>query len=174
MKRIASIVLFMTLLPFLSALAQSSAKSGGIPDIKVKASDGSVISTGTISNDGKPMIISFWATWCKPCINELSIIHDVYADWQKETGVKIVLISIDDARTMSSVSPFLNGKGWEYESYLDPNGDFKRAMNVNMVPHTFLLNGNREVVSQHTSFAPGDEDKLFEKVKKTAAGQPLN
>ena len=42
-----------------------------------------------------------------------------------------------------------------------------------MVPHTFLLNGDREVIDQHTSFAPGDEDKLFEKIKKTVAGEPL-
>jgi hypothetical protein len=75
---------------------------------------------------------------------------------------------------MNSVAPFVNAKGWEYEIYLDPNGDFKRAMNINMVPHTFLLNGNKEIVDQHTSFAPGDEDNLFEKVKKVAAGQPLN
>lgn len=157
----------------LSLLAQENTK-GGLPDVNVKALDGSVVSTGTISNDGKPMIISFWATWCKPCINELNAIHDVYEEWQQETGVKVVLISIDDSRTQSSVAPFVNGRGWDYENYLDPNGDFKRAMNVNMVPHTFLLNGNGEVVNQHTSFAPGDEDKLFEKVKLTAAGKPLN
>jgi len=174
MKKNSSILLIAFMAFSLSATAQDSAKSGGMPSVNVKALDGSVVSTDKINNDGKPLIVSFWATWCKPCINELSIISEVYADWQKETGVKIVLISIDDARTMSSVAPFLNGKSWDYEAYLDPNGDFKRAMNVNMVPHTFLLNGKGEVVNQHTSFAPGDEDKLFEKVKKTAAGQPLN
>ncbi|MFM7079715.1 MAG: TlpA family protein disulfide reductase, partial [Bacteroidota bacterium] len=120
------------------------------------------------ANDGKPMIISFWATWCKPCIKELETINEVYADWREETGVKLVIVSIDDSRTTASVAPFLNAKGWEYESYLDVNSDFRRAMNVNMVPHTFLLNGNREVINQHTSFAPGDEEKLFEKVKAAA------
>ena len=40
--------------------------------------------------------------------------------------------------------------------------------NVNL-----LMNGKREIVDQHTSFSPGDEDQLFEKVKKVAAGQPL-
>jgi len=174
MKRFALIAMILFLSSTLTIQAQETAKAGGIPNAKVKALDGSIVNTDMITNDGKPMIISFWATWCKPCINELTIINEVYADWQKETGVKIVLISIDDARSVASVAPFLNGKGWEYEAYLDPNGDFKRVMNVNMVPHTFLLNGDREVVDQHTSFAPGDEDRLFEKVKKTAAGQPLH
>jgi thiol-disulfide isomerase/thioredoxin len=142
-----------------TALAQS------VPEVKVKNMDGVTVSTSTILNEGKPMIISFWATWCKPCIKELETIHEVYADWVAQTGVKLVIVSIDDARTTSSVAPFLNAKGWEYESYLDVNSDFRRAMNVNMVPHTFLLNGNREVIDQHTSFALGDEEKLFEKVK---------
>lgn len=150
--------------------AQDKATGTGIPTANVKALDGSVVSTDKIVNDGKPIIVSFWATWCKPCVTELNAISEVYADWQKETGVKLVAISIDDARTMASVAPFISGKGWDYEVYLDANGDFKRAMNVNMVPHTFLLNGNREVVGQHTSYAPGDEDKLFEKVKEAAAG----
>lgn len=152
---------------------ETLAKVSGIPSVNVKALDGSVVSTDKIINDGKPIIISFWATWCKPCVMEMNAISELYADWKSETGVKFVAISIDDARSSASVAPFVSGKGWDFEVYMDPNGDFKRAMNVNMVPHTFLLNGNREVVNQHTSFAPGDEEKLFELVKKVASGQPI-
>lgn len=111
------------------------------------------------------MIISFWATWCKPCISELSSIAEYYDEWQAETGVKLVAVSIDDSRTMNSVAPFVKGKGWDYEVYLDPNGEFKRAMNVNLVPHTFLFNGERELVHQHTTYAPGDENRLYEQIK---------
>lgn len=150
------------------AVAAFTAHAQSVPDVKIKNMDGATVSTNSIANDGKPMIISFWATWCKPCIKELETINEVYSEWREQTGVKIVIVSIDDARTTSSVAPFLNAKGWEYESYLDVNSDFRRAMNVNMVPHTFLLNGKREVLDQHTSFAPGDEDKLFEKVKAAA------
>ena len=167
-----TICTFILALSTVAAFAQvPEVNQGSIPTAKVKKMDGSVVSTDLITNDGKPIIISFWATWCKPCVNELSAIHEVYADWVAETGVKLVIVSIDDARTAASVGPFVNGKGWDYEGYLDTNGDFKRVMNVNMVPHTFLLNGNREVVDQHTSYTFGDEDKLFEKVKKVAAGQ---
>jgi cytochrome c biogenesis protein CcmG, thiol:disulfide interchange protein DsbE len=173
MNKSLLIVTGLFLFAFNFSNAQEAANTG-IPKVNIKALNGAVIGTDKLVNDGKPIILSFWATWCKPCVNELNTISEVYATWAQETGVKLIAISIDDARTMSSVAPFVNVKGWDYEVYLDPNGDFKRAMNVNMVPHTFLLNGNREVVDQHTSFAPGDEDKLFEKVQKTAAGKPLN
>lgn len=114
------------------------------------------------------MVLDFWATWCKPCINELTAINDLYSDWQKETGVKIIAISVDDARTMSNVKPFVNGKDWDYEIYIDPNGDLKRALNIGAVPYVFLVNGKGEIVSVHTGYAPGDENKLYEEIKKLA------
>ena len=154
------------LIPSLSLQAQE--KGQKIPSIKVKTLDGKMFDTDSIINGGKPMLISFWATWCKPCVNELNTIAENYKEWQGETGLKLIAISIDDARSSGSVKPFVAGKNWDYDVYLDPNGDFKRAMNVNTVPHTFLINANREIIGQHTSFAPGDEERLFEEVKKAA------
>ena len=144
-----------------------------LPSVTVKTLGGDNFNTSRFSNDGKPMIIDFWATWCKPCIEELNAIKEEYPDWQKETGVKIITISIDDARTTNRVAPFVNGKNWSYESYLDPNGDFKRAMNVNMPPHTFVLNGKGEIVWQHVGFAEGNQDELYEQVKKVAEAKPV-
>jgi thiol-disulfide isomerase/thioredoxin len=144
-----------------------------IPAVDVKTIDGKTFSTANIANDGKPIIISFWATWCKPCVKELSTIAEVYEDWQKETGVKLIAVSIDDSRTSGSVKPTINGKNWNYEVLLDANSDFKRAMNVNAVPHTFLINGKGEIVWQHTSFTDGGEIELLKLVKQVAAGEEI-
>jgi len=97
----------------------------------------------------------------------------MYEDWQDETGVKLVAISIDDTRNMAKVAPYVNGKGWDYEVYIDPNGDFKRALGVNNVPHTFLVNGAGEVVWQYNSYSEGDEYELYDLVKKLAAGESI-
>ena len=142
-----------------------------LPSVKVKDLEGKTVNTGDFGNDGKPYVISFWATWCKPCILELSTIHDEYADWIEETGVKLIAVSIDDARNSAKVKPFVDGKSWDYEVYLDENGELKRAMGVNNVPHTFLMNGKGEIVYQHNSYSPGDEEELLEKIKEAGKAE---
>ncbi len=157
-----------------AAIAQETEVNGNkLPSVTVKNLDGQTINTAELSKNGKPMIVSFWALWCKPCINELTTIADVYDEWVAETGVKLIAVSIDDSRSSSKVGPTVNGKGWEYEVLLDANGDFKRAMNVNMIPHTFLINGNGEIVWQHTSFSEGSELELIDMVRKLNAGEAI-
>lgn len=148
----------------ISLVAQE--KLNDFPSVDIKNIEGKIINTDEFDNGGKPIIVSFWATWCKPCAKELDAISEVYDEWQDETGVKLLAISIDDARNTAKIAPFANGKDWPYEVYLDANSDLKRALNVNAIPHTFLLNGKKEIVWQHTSYFDGDEDELFEEVQK--------
>lgn len=145
-----------------------------IPSVQVKTLDQIPFNTGDLKNDGNPMIISFWATWCSPCKRELNAIAENYIDWQDETGVKLVAVSIDDARNIQKVKPYVDGQAWEYLVLLDENADFKRAMNVNNVPHTFLVDGEGNIVWQHNSYQPGDEDELYELVVKLSKGESIN
>jgi len=171
MKR--TIAIIFALLVGITLFAQDEIAGRKLPSVDIKTLNGEVFNTGSIDNEGQPIVLSFFALWCKPCMKELTAIADVYEDWQDETGVKVVIISIDDARSMSNVKPTIDGNGWEYEAYLDPNGDFKRAMGVNLIPHVFLLNGNKEVVHQHTSYSEGSEYELFELIKKVTAGESI-
>lgn len=166
--RFLTIIALISFLSYGSTFGQIAKKEWALPNVDIKTTDGRNFNTSQIENDGNPIIVSFWATWCKPCVKELNTIADEYVDWQDETGVKLVAISIDDARNMQKVAPFVNGKGWEYDVYVDTNGDLKRAMNVNTVPHTFLLNSDKEVIYSHNSYSPGDEIELYEKVVAAA------
>ena len=111
--------------------------------------------------------MSFFATWCKPCKVELNTIAEDYDDWVDDTGVQLIAVSIDDARSTSRVEPYVNAQGWDYQVLLDPNGDLKRAMNVNNVPHTFLVK-NGAIVWDHNNYSPGDEKELYKEVLKFA------
>lgn len=150
----------------LSTAFSFSQESRSLPNVKVKTLQGDMFNIANLENDGAPIIISFWATWCKPCKKELNNIMEVYEDWQDATGVKLIAISIDDTRSMGKVAPYVNSTDWEYEVYLDPNSDLKRAMGVSTVPHTFLLNDAKEIVFQHRGYVDGDEEKLYEKILK--------
>jgi len=163
MKKTALFLLTISILTF--AFAQEKAKAT-LPSVDIKTLDGKIFNTKNIQNGGKPILISLWATWCKPCIAELMAINDVYDEWQEETGVVLYAISIDDTKTSAKVAPFVNGKGWDFIVLQDINGDFKRAMNVVDVPFLCLLNGNGEIVWSHTAYAPGSEKEVFELVKK--------
>jgi len=166
MKQSVLLLLFITF--FLGAQAQEQTS---IPNVTIKTLDGQSFNTAQITNDGKPVILSFWALWCKPCQKELDAFNEHYEEWQEETGVKIFAVSIDDSRSTARVMPLVNGKGWEFEVLLDANSDLKRAMNVNMIPHTFLLDGKGKIVAQHTSYFEGAEFELYKEVKKLAGVQ---
>ena len=135
-----------------------------LPSVNLKDMEGNSLNFAKLNNNGKPMIISFWATWCKPCKAELNTIAEEYEDWVDETGVKLIAVSIDDARSSSRVEPYVNAQGWEYLVLMDPNSDLRRAMGVNNVPHTFLVNGEGKIVWDHNNYSPGDEEELYEKL----------
>lgn len=131
------------------------------PEVNLKNLNGEQVSTNEIQNNGKPILIIVWATWCHHSVDGMTSIADDYLDdWVEEFGLKVVGISVDDARNIPKVGPMVNGNGWEYEIYLDPNADFKRAMGVNQPPHLFILNGNREVVWSFNGFNSGDEEEI--------------
>lgn len=152
----------LLLMGFVASYAQ-------LPSVTLKDISGKVVDTAKLNNDGKPFIISFFATWCKPCNRELNAIHEVYPDWQDETGVKVVAISIDQAQNVAKVKPLVDGYGWEYEVLLDPNGDFKRAMGVNMIPAVFIIDGDGKIAESRSGYTDGSESHLIEKVRELMA-----
>ena len=77
---------------------QAQSKSD-LPNVTLKDLNGKNVNIAKLSNNGKPFVITFWATWCGPCIKEHNALNDVYEDWQDETGVKIYAVSIDDSRS---------------------------------------------------------------------------
>lgn len=147
------------------ALFLSVSAFAELPSVQLKDIDGKRVDTSKLNNGGKPYIISFFATWCKPCLRELDAVNEVYADWQDETGVKLIAVSIDKAQDESKVKPLVNSKGYEYQVLLDPNGDFKRAMGVNMVPTVFIIDGKNNIVETRTQYTDGSEEHLIEAVR---------
>ncbi len=139
-----------------------------LPSIQVKDLSGKTVDTATLSNDGKPFAISFFATWCKPCMRELRAIAEVYPDWQDETGMKMYIVSIDDAQNVAKVKPLVDAEGWDYEVLLDQNGDFYRSLGISAVPHMLVLDGKGNIIMNHSGYTDGAETEVIAKIREAA------
>lgn len=149
----------------LAVMVGFGASAQSLPDVKVENQEGKVISIQDLV-DGTPMIISFWSTTCKPCIMELNAINESLYDWLEEVDMKVVAVSVDDARTVSRARAMTQGQGWDdYVCVYDKNQDLKRAMNVSLTPHTFVVDGKGNIVASHSGYTPGSEQELFEEIK---------
>ena len=154
---------------FVCLLAGIGIAHAQLPAVTLKTIDGTTVQTESLNNDGKPFIIDFFATWCKPCNRELSAIAEVYDEWQEETGVKIFAVSIDQAQNINKVKPLVDQNEWEYDVLLDPNSEFLKALGGQMIPYVVVVDGNGNIVSKHSGYTDGAENELIEEVRKLLA-----
>lgn len=153
----------ISLFAILFSMAMAQAQ---LPGVVLKDMGGKTVSTDTLNNQDKPFVIDFFATWCKPCNRELDAISEVYEDWQQETGMKIIAISIDQAHNINKVKPLVDSHGWDYEVLLDPNSDFRRALGIQMIPYVIVCDGQGKIVYRHQGYADGAESELIEEIRK--------
>ncbi len=135
------------------------------PNVKIENQAGAEIEVSTL-NDGVPTIMSFWSTTCKPCIKELDAINELMEDWKQEVNFKVVVVSIDDTRSLARAKALVTGRGWEYTALYDKNQDLKRAMNVVVTPQVFVFDKDGKIVHSKTGYTPGSEYELLEVLKK--------
>ena len=151
----------LTLCCALSLLVYHSNSQRYIPDIGLKTINGESIRSMELVNQDGFNIISFWATWCIPCINELDAINEVITQWNEKENIKVLAISTDDSRSKKRVRPLINGKDWIFDVISDTNQDFKRAMGVVGIPHT-IITYKSEIIHRRIGYTPGEEEELFE------------
>lgn len=142
-----------------SLLAQKS-----IPSVEVKTLDGKTVNIQDLTKNGKIVVLSFWATWCKPCQLELDALIDLYEDWKEQYNVEIIAVTIDTQRALAKVGPMVESKGWQYTILSDANQQLKNALNFQTIPQTFLLDVNGNVIYEHSGYVPGDEYELEKKI----------
>lgn len=156
-QRIFTIIVAMT--------AFAAVISAQVPDLTLRDINGKQVNIQKLCNSGKPVIISFFATWCKPCLRELNAIADVYDDWKEQTGVQLIAVSIDRAQDIEKVKPLADGNDWDYIVLLDADNELKRLMQVQTVPHLFIINGKGKIVEQRSGYTDGEEKQLLQKLK---------
>ena len=145
------------------------------PAEKISSSSAPLFASIINDPDGKPqnlkqfqhktIVLNFWATWCKPCLQELDAFNDLTETWKKETPARIIAISIDDSRTASGIKKTAGLHDWSFEVFWDENQDLKRALNISLIPHTIVIVRNGVIVKLYTAYVPGNEEKILSLLK---------
>jgi Thiol-disulfide isomerase and thioredoxins len=132
--------------------------------LKVTTPDGATAQLGDIIKGDLPVVITFWATWCKPCLNELESLKDIQDEWQGK--VRIIAIAMDDSKTSAKVKALVSGKRLPFEIYQDINQEFFQAMNFSSIPFAVVVNSEGTITYQHSGFSPGSETALIDAALK--------
>lgn len=155
----------LTLVCIMVAMAFSAFAQNTLPKVNVVNAKGESVSIQKVMPKGVPVVLSFWETTCKPCLQELSALSDVYDDWMDIVDFEVVAVSTDDSRSSSKALPLAKGRGWPFVVALDKNGDLKRAMNVQSNPTVFIIDKDGKVVWSHVGYAPGSEKDILDVLK---------
>ena len=148
-------------------VAASSYSQSHLPNIPIATSRGIFVPFKSIIDTNTVTVISFWATWCVPCINELDALQDK-VDEGKIKSFKLIAISTDESRTVQKVRPMVKARGWTFDIYLDESNEIKRAFNATNIPFIIAISKGK-IVYQKTGYTPGDEEVLIEKINQLNA-----
>jgi peroxiredoxin len=118
----------------------------------------------------KVVVLSFWATWCGPCKEEMPHLQKMY-DAHKDQGLVVLSISTDDARSASRVKPYVMKMGYSFPVLLDRESTVIGAYNpAKTLPYTVVIDRKGEVVRRTSGYNPGDETELEAFLVSTLGG----
>lgn len=134
------------------------------PDFVLQDLEGKQVSLKSLLGKG-PIILDFWATHCKPCVEELKHMQAIY-DAYKDKGLQVVAISQDSPRSVSKVKSFVSGRRFTFTVLLDTNTEVFRKFRLYGLPHTFVLNDKGEIVLRRFGYKSGDEKEVQAKIEE--------
>ncbi|MGQ9663816.1 MAG: peroxiredoxin family protein [bacterium] len=164
MKKLLFLVIMLSLfiLPVNFGNAEN-AELPSAPDFTLQDVDGNTICLDSLLKKG-PVFMTFWALWCKMCINELDALKPYFNKFDS-LGVQMLALSQDKARAVPKVKPFAFSHKWKYIVVLDPDNIMRELYNVQAMPTSFIINQEKKIVFVHQGYKPGDEELIVEQVR---------
>ena len=128
---------------------------------------------------GKVVFLNFWATWCKPCREEMPSMEVLHKNFEKD-GLVILAVSIDRVTTTKDIPPFIKGMNLTFPVLIDSWGKTDKPYKRMGVPETFIIDQEgviREIVIGPRDWTRLDSlqvlTKLLNVTPKAAEAQPF-
>jgi len=115
------------------------------PDFELSTLDGGKIRLSELR--GKGVLINFWASWCKPCRDEMPAIQRVY-DLHKDKGLEVLAVNI--AETAVTVDGFVRHLDLSFPILLDQNREVTRLYGIGPIPSSIFVSPEGKVVRKVT------------------------
>jgi thiol-disulfide isomerase/thioredoxin len=109
--------------------------------------------------DRGPVLLDFWATWCKPCLLAMPELQELYGDLGPR-GLQVIAINEDGPRNVAKVRPFLKSNGYDFPVLLDLNREAQRQLQALALPTTLVLDPQGVVLHSSFGYRPGEYEKL--------------
>jgi len=145
--------LFNTILytTFFAVLGCAGKNDREINKVKLKELDGTPVDLSEY--DGKTVFINFWATWCKPCIQEMPTI----AEAQKLKGDVVFLLASDEE--LSQIERFKKRHNYDFHYVHLENTE---ALKIPALPTTFIYNPEGKLKFSETGLRMWDDPANIE------------
>jgi peroxiredoxin len=128
------------------------------PRFEVRTVTGEKLELDELRRRG-PVLIDFWATWCKPCHASMAELEKLY-ERHRERGLTVIGISVDGPRNFAKVRPFASRLGITYPIVLDTDGSLQRDFHVRAVPTAILVDSSGAVARVQQGYRPGESEAL--------------
>jgi peroxiredoxin len=112
-------------------------------DFTLEALDGSRQSLSSFK--GKVVFLSFWATWCSPCNEELPSIQSLYS---RLSGKGLVVVAIDMGEDKTRVKKFAREHGLSFPVLLDTDVAVGSAFDASSIPTNYLLDRSGRIIAR--------------------------
>ena len=114
--------------------AQGTQVGNLAPDFELQSLDGQSVSLSDLQ--GKPVLLNFWATWCRPCVSEMPYLQEIHDEWAGK-GLALLAVNIGDSST--KVKEFMQNHNLSLPVLLDTDQDVALEYNIRAIPTTFLI-----------------------------------